>query len=145
MLVWRDITIDDRDLIEKYFSLRNSRMVEHCFADIFIWRNYYRTRFAVRDGFLFLKGGSDRVYYLTPCGEGDLEAAVRTLIDEAAGKKEKFMMVSADEYMKDRLGECMPGVFEFTENRDGEDYIYCARDLIELTGKKYHSKRNFDN
>ena len=40
------------------------------------------------------------------------------------------------------LEELYPERFTFTEDRDSFDYIYSREDLVLLSGKKYHSKRN---
>ena len=39
----------------------------------------------------------------------------------------------------------MPGKFEFEEKRAMSDYVYNTADLISLSGKKYHGKRNHLN
>ena len=40
------------------------------------------------------------------------------------------------------LNEVYPGKFTYEASRDDFDYIYSSRDLIDLSGKKYHGKRN---
>ena len=37
------------------------------------------------------------------------------------------------------------GEFEFSTNRDDDDYVYNAIDLINLSGRKFHSKKNHLN
>lgn len=47
--------------------------------------------------------------------------------------------------MVDKLLADCPGMFIKEEVIDDEDYVYETEKLINLTGKKYHSKRNFIN
>ena len=49
------------------------------------------------------------------------------------------------EPMVDKLLSDCPGMFRKEESIDDEDYIYETEKLISLSGKKYHSKRNFVN
>ncbi|MDE6189830.1 MAG: phosphatidylglycerol lysyltransferase domain-containing protein [Clostridia bacterium] len=41
-----------------------------------------------------------------------------------------------------RYAELLGEEYDFIGNRDYDEYLYLPQDLIELSGKKYHSKRN---
>ena len=45
--------------------------------------------------------------------------------------------------MKQKLSQTLGAGIEFSRNVDYSDYIYDTQQMIELSGKPYHSKRNF--
>ena len=61
------------------------------------------------------------------CKQNGIEFGVKCLTEEM------YQLVKGDER------------FKFTEDRDLAEYFYKVEDLISLSGKKYHSKRNFIN
>lgn len=148
MLSFKKIEITDKEKIEQYTKQKNYFMCEHCFADLFIWRNHYNTQFCIQDGFLFIKMQSvpDNTHmYLAPIGSGDLKAAIELIENDAKEKNIDFIMISVPEELKETIEEFFPDKFTFNEERDNADYIYLAEDLISLKGKKLHAKRNYIN
>ncbi len=147
-MLFKNITIDDKEIIEKYTKQNNYFLCDYCFTDIFMWRYRYSTKYCIKDGFLFLRvksHESKNEMYLTPIGTGDLKKAVLSVIEYSRKKGNPFIMLSVPEKIKDKLDTIMPDTFNFEENPDNADYIYLAEDLINLKGKKFHSKRNFIN
>ncbi len=145
---FKNIMIDDKEIIEKYTKQNNYFLCDHCFTDIFMWRYNYSTKYCIKDDFLFLKVKSHedkQEMYLAPLGSGDLKKAVLSIMEYARKKGNSFIMLSIPEQIKERIEKDMPDTFIFEENRDNADYIYLAEDLINLKGKKFHSKRNFIN
>ncbi len=148
ILLFKNITIDDKEIIEKYTKQNNYFLCEHCFTDIFIWRYNYSTKYCIQDDFLFIKMKTHedkKEMYLAPIGSGDLKKAIELIIEDSKQRNIPFIMISISEEIKIKIEEIMPEVFDFEENRDNADYIYLAEDLINLKGKKFHSKRNFIN
>jgi len=147
-LQFKNITINDKEIIEKYTKQNNYFLCDYCFTDIFIWRYNYSTKYCVKDGFLFLRVKSHEEkneMYLCPIGTGDLKKAILSIIDNTKKKKIPFVMLSIPEKIKKDIEKIFPDTFNFEENRNNADYIYLAEDLINLKGKKFHSKRNFIN
>ena len=66
-------------------------------------------------------------------------------MDHARQNNAKFPIYGISEEIKAEMELAMPGQFTFTEMRDKADYIYYAKDLISLSGKKLHAKRNYIN
>ena len=50
-----------------------------------------------------------------------------------------------EEMAVEKLKEYPAGEFEFEDNRDDYDYVYNSADLIKLSGRKFHSKKNHLN
>ena len=127
-----------KEIFSKFFSLGS----ENSFGGIFIWSDIYGLKVCKYKDFLlrkFKENGND--YFLFPVGTGDLEECLNFLVKNFNyDKKTKFIGLTKNNLEK--IESIFPGEFEFFEERDKEDYIYNAYDLINLNGRKYHSKRN---
>ena len=63
--------------------------------------------------------------------------------EEGQGYPLQFHGLSRKEY--EELEQYFPGQFEISWPRDVEDYVYETEKLIQLSGKKYHGKKNHIN
>lgn len=112
---------------------------ENSFLNAVLWKNLYSYKYCLYNDSLIirLEDGEERVYFL-PLGNG-FDAAIDKIFKEEDGHP--FFCVSDGERFekfKSRFGnnflvEPLPENFE---------YIYRRSDLAELSGKKYHQKRN---
>lgn len=143
MLEFKEISLEDKDLLNQYLLKNPYGNCDFSFANIYIWRKTYQTRYAIVDGFLVLL--SRLTNFLMPLGEGDLAGVLQKLMAYADEKGMPFRMVAITAQMEQKLNGAMPDRFTYLENRDWSDYIYLTEDLIYLKGKKFHSKRNHIN
>lgn len=141
-LVFKNADMSDKIWIKEIFSKFFSLGSENSFGGIFIWSDIYGLKVCKYKDFLlrkFKENGND--YFLFPVGTGDLEECLNFLVKNFNyDKKTKFIGLTKNNLEK--IESIFPGEFEFFEERDKEDYIYNAYDLINLNGRKYHSKRN---
>ena len=146
MIEFRDIELQDKEIIDKFFTNNPYSSAESCFSNLYGWAHKYKTQYAVWRDFLLVKFTSDRggCSYLTPFGRGNLASAIEVLVDEC-GCPIKFEMSGVTSPMKDEIELAMPRRFEFTRQRANYDYIYTSEKLINLSGKKLQSKRNHIN
>lgn len=146
MIEFRDIELQDKQIIDKYLINNPYRASESCFSNLYGWAHKYKTSYAVWRDYLLIKFTSDRggCSYLTPFGKGNLSSAIEMLIDEC-GCPIKFEMSGVTEAMKVEIERAMPNRFEYTRQRSVYDYIYTSEKLINLSGKKLQSKRNHIN
>jgi hypothetical protein len=146
MLNFRPVTIDDKELLQRFFNKSVFRNCDFSFPNIFCWQNYYHTAFAVEDNCLFFHFKTqDHPGYLFPIGEGDFKKAIEKLETDAQERKNPFQIFSVTQKMFDIIEEIMPGEFHYQKNRNWYEYIYSSEDLISLVGKKYQQKRNHIN
>ena len=148
MLGFKNIEIEDKAIIEKYTYDKEYFMCSYCFGDIFMWRRKYNTKYCIKNDFLYMavtEPENGDIRYLCPIGDGDIKRAVNEIKKDSLERESKFIVTAVPEKVKEEIEEKMPNRFEFTENRDSEDYIYLAENMIELKGKKLHSKRIFIN
>lgn len=64
MLPFREITLEDKPMVEHCGSHYNYHLCERCFVDLFMWRSHYNTQICFKDGFMLVKmspldGGHD--------------------------------------------------------------------------------------
>jgi len=149
MLSFSPVTIENREEIEKYLKKNTAPLCDFSFSNIFVWKEVFSTHFATAEGFLIIRSLSHhkKTRYLMPVGgeQRNLKNVLHLMIEDAKKNDSEFEMVSISEEMKETMEKLMPETFVFEDNRDYCDYIYLAKDLISLKGKKLHSKRNHIN
>lgn len=146
MIDFRDITLDDKEIITKYTFKSDRRNCDLSFSNLCSWRFLYHTQFAIIDEFLVFRFWVEReLVYMMPVGDGDLHQVINLLIEDAHQQNHQFCMLGISSFMKEDLEAIMPNRFIFTEDRDYADYIYLRTDLSNLVGKKFQPKRNHIN
>lgn len=148
MLPFQPVKLEDKGRADQYLSKRNDRICEHCFTDLFIWKDHYDTQICFLDGFLLVKMATfpeQTPMYLAPIGEGDLKQVLLALEADAQERSIDFILCCIPESMIPEIEEVLPGRYTIQDFPDGADYIYAADKLQTLSGKKLQSKRNFVN
>lgn len=144
---FKKITIEDKPWIDNILKKKKHLSCEYCFGNHFIWKNAYDVEIIqFSEGFfvasLMNDEGVDGRSFLYPAGVGNVKPVIEQLLDYCSQNKIEFRMHSATFEDKQELDRLFPGKFECTADRDYADYIYNASDLTNLSGKKYHGKRN---
>ncbi len=142
-LIWNDITFDDKETFEKYYSYKTSRGCELSFSNNYLWVAHYGTKWSiVEDCLVFYNPHRESVSM--PIGEQPYRA-VDALLRYYEEHNKAFMMhlVTAEQF--EDLDKHYPGKFIIEYVRDVADYIYEAESLGTLAGKKLHAKRNHIN
>lgn len=148
MIPFRPIQLTDRARIESYTMTRGLYNCDLSFANIFCWRDFYKTAWAEVAGFLIIRfqiDGGTATGYMQPIGEGDFGAVIRQLMAEAEDTGEPLRLIGLTDAAKKELQHAFPGQFIFDENRATHDYLYRREDLSRLQGKNYQPKRNHIN
>lgn len=149
MLDFKEITIEDRELLNSYFFAYGDSSCQHFFPAAYCLKGKYGDKYAIDDGFLFILRenrctGKERSY-LFPMGDsGDTEAAFRA-VEKARndahehGKRLRFDVVTERE--KDIIEKMGDDTMEVRENRNLAEYIHNTEKLIELPGKHLRNRR----
>ena len=144
MLNFEPIEISHKPLFASYARYCRERISEGSFAALYIWSHKYKVQLCEYDGMLYLRSGMGKYpAYLPPRGPGDLAAALLLLEREAERQEHPFVLRGLTEARIPQVEAALPGRYVFTPNPDVADYIYNAEDLRTLSGRKYHTKRNF--
>lgn len=143
MLEFKKPEIEDKKWVDECLSFAHSMNCEYTFGNIYLWSTAFRTKIARYKDFLICKWGKDEdTFYSLPIGNGDFKDAVSQIIKDAAEYGIKAKIGGVTESYKELLDEYFPNEFEFTHDDGDNDYIYNVSDLANLSGKKYHGKRN---
>lgn len=151
MLQFKHVCPDDFERYNKYRAMDVTSASEGVFTTMFIWDNYYNIEYSDNGEFLFIRFNLKKgPYYFFPIGKGDIKKAIDELTEYSRAKGEplRFMLVTKEN--AEKLKTVYDKRFSFTPVRDTFDYIYLTEKMINLPGKKLHSKRNhlnyfFDN
>ena len=140
MLNFKKIDLSDFSKIQEIMKDNRAMSCENSIINLIIWEKAYNNMYAVCDGMLFLKSGKGKSQsFALPIG-GDLKKGIDLIFKYTYPEKPYFWTQDGDNIEKFRaiVGES----YDISPERDAFDYIYNRSDLAELSGKKYHSKRN---
>ena len=142
MLEFKTPLLSDKIWVDGCLKKSGNFSCAYSFGNLFVWEPVYRTRILKLDGFYCAKYYSRNTGYIFPRGEGDLKSVIDKLIEDASDCGHEFRLYELTEADRQELEKIYPGRFRFEQNRDDFDYIYLTDNLISLSGKKYHAKRN---
>ena len=151
------VTLEDRELLESYLRGFDYKTSGLTYTSLYMWReiNYISWE---RIGDYLCVTGSDNLNPsmgepfmfppLTRTGAYEPESLRRTILEakerfESLGRR--FAMKLVPFHLLDALAEAMPNRLVFEADRPNYDYLYDTKDLIELKGRAYHSKKNHLN
>lgn len=145
-LEFRYPQLDDKFTFQKIMSVNNDINSESAFGTSYIWSDVYDLKICIKDDIIFKMVSDGFKGYEFPKGTRNfdkLKEAVLLLkrdFEERGVKEFKFSELLESEV--DILEKIFPSKFSYVSNRDEFEYIYDISDLANLSGKKYHSKRN---
>ena len=145
MLEFNPLQLEDLPKLRDYFGYSGSRICDTTPGTVMMWRDMYKTEWAIYDGSLYFKveyPGLGSTFTL-PLGGGRREH-YRQIADYCCrrGMPIAFYPVPKDEL--ERLQEFFPNSAAVA-NRDAFDYLYRAEDLKYFRGKKLSGQRNHVN
>lgn len=142
---FRKIRIEDREIISGYLKEYRPVTSEMMFTNLFIWRVNSSFKWSVFDKWLLIVSETpSSCFGLMPVGPAPRTEVSIMLLNHlyARGCKNPGIEMADTRLVEELSGS---GLFSFEKDRDNFDYVYSARDLIELPGRKYHAKKNHIN
>ncbi len=131
MIDFKKIELSDCEIYKSFLKNNNLLSCENPFVNLLVWQRAYDNMIAVSDNCLFLRSGKEGEWvYRLPKGENGFKQLFEN-------SKPNFWICEDEE-----IPQFIKENYNFYESRDDFDYIYLREDLANLTGKKYHSKRN---
>lgn len=148
----KPLELSDKDIFDTYFKIYPPEISEFSFTNLFIWRNYYGLQLLEDDEHLLLfsedflskwkepiNGDASTLFFFPPIGKNP-EKKILEIFQELDRVEfhrvpNKFIenLRKKDAFQKPNL--------TFQEDRDNWDYVYNKRELLQLSGTKYRSKR----
>ena len=147
MLSFQSIDLDNIMQLSPYLAKQPFRTCDYTIGAIFQWRAYFRSRFAFTHGVLvMLADYADEGHcYTFPVGEGDLDAALADIEQDAAERGLTLTYCAVPEEGLAALQARYGARCAASNRRDWADYLYNLNDLVAFPGKKYHTQRNHLN
>ncbi len=146
MMNFKPIELEDKEIIDKYLETEQNMGCEMCFSSLYIWRKAYDMRYAITEDCLVLwsKDGNNPAGLRFPVGNGDRLKAAKNACEYmvSVGEKPQFYGVTEAQvdYIKNNTDE-----YEIGNMSIYSDYVYETERMINLSGKKLHSKKNHLN
>lgn len=147
MIEFKPVTLNTKDEINSYLKQEEVLSSELCFTTFYIWQKAYDIQYAIIDSCLVMRF-HDNGYppsLRIPLGNGDKKSAFIKSANylQESGFAPRFYGVTDD--MVKWVNENFSDKFIIRPTRDYFDYVYKRDDLVNLSGKKYHSKKNHFN
>ncbi|MDR0410372.1 MAG: phosphatidylglycerol lysyltransferase domain-containing protein [Treponema sp.] len=140
------IGLEFQSEIQNLLSDAPDGVSEYTFSNLYLFRRRYRYTVSAADGALIVRGEKDgETFFETPCALPP--AAVLSVLFQNHGywKGIPASLLKGAEVFCSQDEFCQRNGVEIVEDRDNFDYLYNRIDLAELSGKKFHKKRNLVN
>ena len=145
MLDFQPLTERDLDKLRPFLEKNPFRLCDLTVGGIFIWRDYYRTEYAISGGILYFK-----VYYpgfgtlfTLPQG-GDRREEYRQIQEYCTRRNMPLAFYPIPKEELGALQDYFPCTTAITD-RNSFDYLYRSEDLKYFRGKKLGGQRNHVN
>lgn len=150
MLDFKPLNVSDRDWVNDAINKSGFMICESSFANNVAWQRLNGTKACKCDEFCILKSQNDDIFYYDfPFGLNinssldDYKRAFSFIFSDAKENGyDRVTITSVTEEFLPVFDNLYKGLYECATDDAHDDYIYLSSDLIELKGKKYHSKRN---
>jgi hypothetical protein len=139
---FKDLSLEEKPLLDEAFSRFPPVISEFTFTNLFIWRHAYQIKISrFKDFLCLLADKEENSFFFPPIGEGDVVECFRILLQYVEGRGAPPKISRVPEIMISPIDWKEEGPLPNLD-RDQSDYIYLTEDLIKLEGRKYHRKRN---
>ena len=145
MLEFRDIAITDKERITAALNRSQFMGCEYSFANNMAWKRLGDSQIAFYKDFYICcsfrsEDGIPR--FFLPSGGGSYSDVIAAMKEYSYHLGKPLRVAGITEPSLNMLNELFPDEFTVDTDEGDWDYIYNSSDLIELSGRKYHSKRN---
>jgi uncharacterized protein len=144
---WKEITIGDKDFIDRFLARNQPEASDYTFTNLFIWHFSRQIHLAVAEDFLCI-----RVTYpnreplaMMPIGTGDPAGVFERLAEDFHQRGLRFRMRAVTKETAAAVERALPGRFAFAPEPDRFDYVYSVDELVRLEGARFKPKRNHIN
>lgn len=154
MLPFRRLKLEDKPNFDRILKNMQPKTSDLTFTNLFMWQCNYGLEVSYIEDLdywiLMAKPPHPKwkPFFLPPVGDwgnrAALDRAYRLMGETAAAEKFELQLRRVPEPLATGLCQIDPGLATKLE-KNTSDYLYSASDLINLAGRKYHSKRNHLN
>lgn len=143
MLDFRKISIEDKEWISQLLKKSNFMGAEYSFANNMAWSRLSNSLITRYKNFYTVLMPENDIYTFTfPAGSGDYIEFFNLLREYSKLHNKECAIFGVTKENLALFEENYSNRYSCEYLDDSSDYIYLAKDLINLSGKKYHGKRN---
>lgn len=150
MTEFKTLQLNDKEIIDKYIGSYEYGTYEYAFSTLYMWRKMCNPYYAIlQDSLIIRKEEKEKgQYFMAPIGASDekITAIVAELSKIKAGSGNMpYLFRDIEEDYLQKFISIYGDKVTYVEDENNFDYIYEVNELIELPGKKFHSKKNHFN
>lgn len=143
---FRRPTIDDVNILRKFFWNSNVNACDYSAANIFLWSEVNNIEIYYDEEVLYIRYLlNGEFYYTFPITSKSIKKAIEKIEVYADENEFELKFAIIEEGMFEILEKIFPGKYSIEYNRDYFDYVYLKDNLMNLSGRKYHGKKNHIN
>ncbi|MBI5190331.1 MAG: DUF2156 domain-containing protein [Nitrospirae bacterium] len=142
----RPVCLEDRAFLEATFRAMRPDVSELNFTNIFMFSHVHHYQISSHNGniLIYARSYAGKPYFLAPIGDNNIPGTLTAMMEFMVAKGEPPHVELAWKGFVD--GYIARGhEYAWEANPDNADYVYDTRELIELTGRKFHKKKNHLN
>lgn len=134
--MWKELSINSKKEID-YYLKNKFELSDLNFTNLLIWSKSENIKYCIDNEILFIKGDYlGECYYFSPIlKENDIEKLEYAFNKISSGKCKTI-------FIPCEYGDAIKEKYNLVKKRETFDYIYLQKDLAELKGRKYSSKKN---
>lgn len=162
MDIFNTLTLQDKETFNDYCYKSNFSSYEYTFASLYLWRNLSKTTFAIIDNTLIVKKSEEYYgdFFMIPYNytPNKLNSIIELLLSYKKNNNnnsqsnflsnnthELYLFGDVENFFINDLKKYCAHKFEIVYTPEDYEYIYLTKDLINLSGKRYHAKKNLYN
>ena len=146
-ILFKEIDIDSKQVLDKYFELVDYEACEYCFTTLYMWKELYNTKYYVEKDFAIVAGEyENKGFLILPLARKEnMYKAFGFIIKYFQKNDRKILLKAISKEVVNYLRKEYKDRFIYIEERNNFDYIYEGESLRTLAGRKNQKKRNHLN
>lgn len=149
MMLFKNISLEDKEIFDKYTMPYVYNTCEYSFTNLYLWRKGCNLSYTIfNDALIIKKSGFDGSnYFMQPLlyKLDNLEDIVAVLKKYKEENQMDYLFKDVEESFVEDLKKIYGDSLIIEEDRDNFDYIYNSKDLISLSGKRFHGPKGHYN
>lgn len=141
---FRTLQLSDKEAINAILQPLRRNDSALGFANLYSLTEKYGTEICLDNEVLYVRQLDrvlDAVAYYPPLGTRDLARDIAALLESATAAGERPVLVGLSSEDQQRLAAALPGVFDFSSDRNFADYLYRTQTIASYEGHNLAKKR----